>query len=1369
MASSSMSQAVPWDDDTEGKKLEIRDSLESEGSGSWEIFSPKDEHCGIWHSSPNKERHASFGDKGTTASTTCYGDLIQTSQFLGAGHSGMFTIDQKSTSEPCYVESRARDLHSNSTDPGSDFSFGLEVPDDLCPDQEIPPEVNWVHWRWPRLGFRSDLQIRDLDFVDGLYLFNFDTAGMFEVPGPLGHGYVHVNILNPSPITSEKEDDQQANSDPQPNQPPERTSLGVTSTLQDQPQTDESQEAQGLSMISIEETDTDVTEAGQQDAASLTSEGFKGGQITDSPTGAPNVFLASQALTCGDMSGHRVNTPASFFAFRFLVDVARRLKKCQTKTEYMTSLEERIKTTCGGHITWLQQLREAERHKAEKGNFLQTGCFSANYWVTGEVMPESSHSWLPPNAITDTALQILKVAEYMKLGPQGDAKDKAEQIINDVYLPWLVELDRLDIRKAFAWPHAGVEGINTFRLDDHFWIWKALKFLDDRAKKVQPSLRLRDDAAREKEAKRLKKHHPWLERLRLTGEKSMVEAAKKFAAIAKRLAPSNVQRGILQRFTTENDVSRRRMLAVTRSARETRFLFHARDTALFYGEDSHFFPPISFDQLWANTIETQPYHEDNQDVVWDNALRYALGIVMGTRGHTLNKDTAARLVQKCVSILIGAGDHDAFFPGELKEGGREPAIFYGEEYRDFFYHAGFEINHVLLSNARKIDEIFQEVDETQPGNSEQAKSSSPSSSTEEECRRLIQSTLAEMLGVSSQQRFDRVLQAIDTTPRVLNNARSLLMKKSLPFTNVIYASNVNSIEEEWLYNYPDFLSGSEIDNEDVESRLGRERSSSESAKTTIARAISKADPQISRGSKAIPTLKTILDSLRGRHLSFCVFDCKKQKGLGRRQKKQERDRRYLVSDNQGLLNLLKAPRTAELAKKRFIWLPYADSGTALACWTASPERESHAISLFFDRHARYEGNVWDDTSILLNEWQTELHFSFYVLVEKQDTCGDTELLVKADRPFPGRAGKLLQRASISFRFDGDFFDRYWTCHFIEHVPGEEDSDQDLPFPPGSEKELDSSDRSSNNNEQKKWWQRRVLEPYLLNRALDKIAHASCLFLDEQFEHALQSMEDDLTSTLSTVQKWNSREKDRGEENPRWTRNDEKKYRAAIKKLCNATRDKTDTLNIRRADIRRLKEALTARRSGASSERKPSFYSMNGAPDHTTIVSLVVFAFAAFAVTVAVLLSSRIVFKVFTHDVEPKLSKAASSMDGMIRDVARNVQHIRGGGVVDFFLEFSARRVVCAVMALRGDKLSAQAALNVLAGVFLTPVLGLSWLVKALLVNIFDILEACRIDTRNWQPVFPSDAQTEPRPHTTQDQYLIDEILEIPQIMRPFKR
>ncbi len=109
-------------------------------------------------------------------------------------------------------------------------------------------------------------------------------------------------------------------------------------------------------------------------------------------------------------------------------------------------------------------------------------------------------------------------------------------------------------------------------------------------------------------------------------------------AVGKLCAPAEVQRGMISRFTTDNDVSKMRMLAVTRCSLETRFLFHARDTALFYGFDWDFFlENTSFEEVWRNTLQAQPYHDDIQETSWDFPLRYALAIHMGVRKIMINR------------------------------------------------------------------------------------------------------------------------------------------------------------------------------------------------------------------------------------------------------------------------------------------------------------------------------------------------------------------------------------------------------------------------------------------------------------------------------------------------------------------------------------------------------------------------------------------------------------------------------------------------------------------------------------------------------------------------------------------------------------
>lgn len=188
----------------------------------------------------------------------------------------------------CYVASRARDLASRTTDPGIDFSFMLAVPWVLCPDG--PLEVRWVHWRWPRyeyntrspgvkacfqymvhegivlqqftlentlkenvdieeLRFRSGLLIRDLDFLDGWYGFNY-SAKEFISLGPSGYGYVTVNTLEEAQNAVGKDGDQRTDSPPKPNQSPENIASKIPSTEQEKTHANESSAAQDSSVTS---------------------------------------------------------------------------------------------------------------------------------------------------------------------------------------------------------------------------------------------------------------------------------------------------------------------------------------------------------------------------------------------------------------------------------------------------------------------------------------------------------------------------------------------------------------------------------------------------------------------------------------------------------------------------------------------------------------------------------------------------------------------------------------------------------------------------------------------------------------------------------------------------------------------------------------------------------------------------------------------------------------------------------------------------------------------------------------------------------------------------------------------------------------
>ncbi|KAK7716237.1 hypothetical protein SLS64_003389 [Diaporthe eres] len=649
---------------------------------------------------------------------------------------------------------------------------------------------------------------------------------------------------------------------------------------------------------------------------------------------------------------------------------------------------------------------------------------------------------------------------------------------------------------------------------------------------------------------------------------------------------------------------------------------------------------------------------------------------------------------------------NAFIPGEMDIATGGPSIFSEEENRDYYYHVGFEVCHILLAYARELDAAYR---------SEQTVPYAPAATAEQTGDNILQprrgldsSVLDEILAELKKQRtlnqqhandYRTLAQLLGADGRLDRRRTSMVMKKSMPFNNMIDASNITNLDEEWLYNYPDFLLTKNID---LHQQL----------KPLLATSFDPYRPVDEYSSvivKALVSMKGSLsevfsssDSKLGWTFDGMVASLPKQKT--RRQKRGKRDFGALVSflpfsnPNEELWNTIGKARSAMKAKKRFLWLPlHSKPQTALLCWLASIEPEKSAMSIFFDRHAKYENHLWDDTTMVLNVWQTELHLSFWVIYEKkQPLCPGLPNPITA--PWPRGSEKELRRAAISFRFDGDFFDRYWTCHFIKYVPG--GSAMMLGVP---------GEAAADFHRDKQCWQRKVLELQLLQHMLWIILNASNGILDQTeadlglkkgnlvfsvltteayslsedrwqiYEELLQKAEEDITSSLSTLSKWATREVDRGQERPRWTRNDERKYRGYINKLRNYTERQRWDLENCRDKMCKLRETLITRRDNVRADLEAnreqniryftyvtviflplgfasSFYSMNGAPSNDLIVSLAKFATAAFAVT-AIL--------VFGVGVFLTASAKALSVVNSIISVAKQPIYVANGRLQEY--------------------------------------------------------------------------------------------------------
>jgi hypothetical protein len=334
-----------------------------------------------------------------------------------------------------------------------------------------------------------------------------------------------------------------------------------------------------------------------------------------------------------------------------------------------------------------------------------------------------------------------------------------------------------------------------------------------------------------------------------------------------------------------------------------------------------------------------------------------------------------------------------------------------------------------------------------------------------------------------------------------------------------------------------------------------------------------------------------------------------------------------ISENCQMYEPLGKTRTPEEAKKRFIHFYRPNRGTALVCYFTSSERDN--ISTFFERHALYDKYFFDEITPILNTWETELHLSFYRITERPNPSeGIFEDIFEGISPsdeieFPQNyqksQNKRISRAVMSFRFDGDVFDRYWTCHFFEYEPQRKGSKLD--FDSFGAPNSKMANKSYKGDPRK---QRQVLELLLFDEILQEMLEGtqniftcvkneglgdprnpsasaetirltsplsdpldlfqeingdvfdSTTQLWRKLHHILQVVEDDLRKNLTNIGHWKDRQAGRQPNRPRWTLKDERSYRSAISKLLASNDQKIIKLERCCADIESFKMLLAKR-------------------------------------------------------------------------------------------------------------------------------------------------------------------------------------------------
>ncbi|OAX80100.1 hypothetical protein ACJ72_05569 [Emergomyces africanus] len=846
--------------------------------------------------------------------------------------------------------------------------------------------------------------------------------------------------------------------------------------------------------------------------------------------------MAPVALTCGDFGDHRVCVSGSYFAFKFMLAMYKHL--LEYKDPYLALLRKRIHETCRGHLKWISQLPP-------------DSAFSSNIWVNGTVVSlAEGNTDLPPDAVANTPFHILKATEYLEVFREPSELIYLCGWLKDFIIAWLRRLRETKSRLTPTWEHAvDSSDVPIYRLGDQIWIWKALQNVEKLVVKVVKEQHLKPQANLERFLK-LKNSL-----FGFTGSKNKCEDSGLMHTA------EDIRKQNLIRFTVYNDILRRRMLSVTRTTRETRYLFHSRDTVLYYGRERGFFNDDR-QPVWDQLVKAQIQHEDEaiDEDQWDNPLRYALAITMSAAKDRLDRSFEPEsMAKRARRVIMDSSSENGLFPGQLDADSKEPLLFEREIFRDSYFHCGFEISYILFATAEKAKHFRatqKRMDTSQPHPDDEKQQPPEAPDT----------------------------QFASPVPRggVLDfqfNGLTVVMQRKLkrknPSGGLVDLSNIVEIPDEWLYRYPSFLgfqppqTDSEIWKTMDEPLDGRNRVSrtwedfgGDDPHSTLLKALQDRTKRNAR--------RTIIGAVR----------------RGRNHRKQE-DKVSLKSivSNAELWDQLRRKRTAELAKKRLVCLTTADSARALMCYLASPDSEKLPLVQFFDRHAQSNASVDDDTAAAArNSWVTEVHFRFYQLedtfsvppgIDALDQTSSSRNLnsipirqLAAQSCLYFRPNTRLVEAAIGFRIDGDFFDRYWTCHLIE----------DFANPAHAlDPEAHTLDTGTI-DKWKYWWQRKILERILFNRILlmvcasaeeilkavgsgnsEETSGADQIYASKnRFENLSESnlhecfqilvtLKNNLSDLQGVVLLWKSRESACGKDRPRWTRNDEERYAKHIKK------------------------------------------------------------------------------------------------------------------------------------------------------------------------------------------------------------------------------
>ncbi|KAL3305289.1 mg2+ transporter zinc transport protein [Colletotrichum asianum] len=722
------------------------------------------------------------------------------------------------------------------------------------------------------------------------------------------------------------------------------------------------------------------------------------------------------------------------------------------------------------------------------------------------------------------------------------------------------------------------------------------------------------------------------------------------------------------------------MVATVRKPAHTRFLLRSKDSALFRAMEEGFFDKSGADNnnvsqkkldvwnnktdAWKSTINSQVYHDNNDDTTWDDPQR-----------------TRQQMLEQAISVLLSSSSANGLFPGKLDQL-QEPTLYDSERMRDTYWGNTFEIPYVLWKYCFDL-EHRAEVDGDHGSGSPQNLSLKDDDLSPSHIVSQVRTLLNQGMELKRAE-----------------HPNSPSMRRSLPFNNIVDAKNIVELQDEWLYSMPEFF----VPSTEGEAEVNTADEANGDAPESL----------YSAGTDSQRSIHSGRASSSGVEKPWCVFDFRKSKSLKER-KFQEKISSPDIETEADVKRWVAKGRTPDDAKKRW-WMFHSlhpsENIVCLSTVSRGEKREKKALYSFFSRHESFNNYFREDIVAELNTWETELHLSFHTcFLDGAEDSWETKShgrgkeivfppLIDGEKPF------CVTNVAMSFRFEGDVFDRYWTCRQLSADPEGRyasalDDDQD-----SSEEEI--SDNVSGCYEAKDdvWApgldvtkQRKCLELglfnctlQLMNASADEIMTKMTELLEsgkdnlrksfeatqgvgkslgtdaremldykgflvaskrfQEFQSCMRRVEGQVTENLATIDAWINRERQREAERPRWSFNHESRYRAhiikteannygriqALKiyhgKVLNLIETTTKDLELMRSYLDIMQSDLDLRRSEDIKRFTyvtvvflplgfaTGIFSTSGSPAGTTLVHMTLTAIATLTTTVIALMAYK---------------------------------------------------------------------------------------------------------------------------------------------------